>query len=250
MSPWVNKGCEIRTLILDKTMRNQDHGILSAIMLLYEFRGHPDIYRFLFPAAAAISIHNFMWIDDKIFKVPCNKCVDVHIAQKSLPTCESCNKWNEAYDIYFKKWNKQNAKNPNSENIDILRYISYKNDPMGFLLSLCDMLHDWGRHNLENLSQAGDTLYNPTQLKRLDTEDNCIIFYIEIEPPPQGNNVKEKNKNEKRLTRMILQKKQYIARIFSRLKFINGHDIIIRFRRDDKEDSEFKLSTFHNLQSK
>jgi hypothetical protein len=134
----VNKGCEVRSQILDQTIRRRDHGILSAIMILHKFRREKKIFRFLFPAAAAISIHNFMWIDKNFLKDPCNSCPGLE--------CEKCNKWNEAYDKYFEDWIERNKNISNRDQVEELRYISYKKNPLGFLLFLCDLLQDWGRH--------------------------------------------------------------------------------------------------------
>lgn len=247
---YVNKGCEIRTQILGQIIRKKDHGVLSALLLLYKLRSHTQIFRYLFPAAAAIAMHNIMWIDDKIYKKPCHKCDefkkfdDSPLDMNNIPPCQACNKWIIANNKYFKKWNEHNKNNPNAANIDLLKEISYDNDPIGFLLLVCDLLHDWGRHSLENLKQASNPLYNPTKLTGLDCREKCITFNINIEPLPQTDDKKETIKNTARLNILIFKKKQFISQVFSRLRFIEGHDISIRFSQEKKVVTEFKLSSF------
>lgn len=221
----VSKGCEIRSMIFDQTIRNRDHGILSSIMLLHKFRMEKEILRFLFPAAAAISIHDFLWIDDDIFDEPCIKC--------STFDCESCTKWKGAYNEYFKKWKKFSKSE--KDNFGNLRYISYERDPVGFLLILSDSLQDWGRHDVDYPAQAYDPFYNPSALSALEVEGNKIVFEIKIKASPCM---------DKKTRALLFEKRKYIAKIFSRLRFIEGHDFVVRFHLPDEETLEFSMNFF------
>lgn len=225
----VNKGCEVRTQILDQIIRHRDHGILAAVMLLQSFRDENEIFKFLFPAAAAISIHNFLWTDKEILDNPCQTCKKYR--------CEKCKEWGKSYDKYYKNWAERNKNRPSRDKVEDLRYISYENDPVGFLLVLCDLLQDWGRYDFENLKQAVDPYFDPCQLVKIETEDNKIVFEIEIKTEFYYYHPQE--------IRKLLNYKGQVVRVFSRLQFIKGYDVIIRFEGPEEIGTfEFSMNNF------
>ncbi len=227
----VNKGCEIRNQILYQIIKYRDHGILSATMLLHRFRNEKEVFRFLFPAAAAISIHNFLWIDRDILKDkdPCTNCTDKE--------CAKCAKWKTFYSEFFEKWKNRIPNTRRGGKVENLRYISYERDPVGFLLILCDLLQDWGRHDFERLEQAFDLFFNPCKLVKIDVNKNKIVFFIEIKEPSDPDTA-EKIRN------FLRYKKQEIVKMFSRLRFIEGHDIIIRLFSKTMHPIKFSMNYF------
>ncbi len=226
----VNKGCEVRTQILDQIIRHRDHGILAAVMLLQSFRDENKIFRFLFPAAAAISIHNFLWTDREILDNPCKTCKKYR--------CEKCREWGKSYDKYFRNWAERNKNRPNCDKVENLEYISYENDPVGFLLVLCDLLQDWGRYDFENLKQAFDPYFDPCQLVRIGCDDNKIVFEINIKKGFYSGRPEDKRK--------LLNYKGQVVKTFSRIQFINGYDLIIKFTGPKKIGTfEFSLNEFN-----
>lgn len=225
----VNKGCEVRTQILDQIIRHRDHGILAAVMLIHSFKNEKEIFRFLFPAAAAISIHNFLWTDKEVLDDPCKICREF--------LCKECKEWGKSYDKYFKNWAERNKNRPNRDKVEDLRYISYENDPVGFLLTICNLLHDWGRYDLENLKQVFDPFFNPCQLAGINIDENKIVFEIHITSPTDPG-------NKQKIMGLLEHKKRQIVRIFSRLQFIEGYDIIIRSVSETIPEVEFSLNSF------
>ncbi|MGD2084727.1 MAG: hypothetical protein PVH61_00965 [Candidatus Aminicenantes bacterium] len=225
----VYKGCKIRNEILYQIIKYRDHGILSATMLLHRFREEKKFFRFLFPAAAAISIHKFLWTDRDLLKKPCPKCREIN--------CENCRKWNAAYDDFFEKWAKRGQNNLTLDDIKNLRYISYENDPVSFLLILCDLLHDWGRHNSEDLGQAYELYFNLFQLEGIDYDDKKITFNIKIETPSDPDSAEM-------IDNYWEYKRQEIVKIFSRLRFIKNHDIVIKLFSQIKRPIEFSMNNF------
>jgi hypothetical protein len=225
----VNKGCEVRTQVLDQIIRHRDHGILAAVMLIHSFRNENEIFRFLFPAVAAISVHNFLWTDKEILHDPCKTCIKYR--------CEKCMEWKKSYDKYFENMAERNKNRPNRDKVEDLRYISFEKDPMGFLLTLCDLLHDWGRYDLENLKQAFDPYFDPCQLAKIENEDNKIVFEIKIKTKFYGRT--------KEIRKLLNYKKRQVVQVFSRLKFIKGYDVIIKFVGTKKiETVEFSMNDF------
>lgn len=206
----------IRGKIMTQIFDSQDHGILSAIMLLNRFDTDTNMFKYLFPAVAAISIHNFQWIDEYEFKMPCKSCSTVDTG------CTSCENWKNAYDKYF---------------VPELRFTEFEKDPLGFLLIFCDTLQDWGRYDFEDMEHAHDEFYNQSRIKNIRVEDKNIIFDLSITTAPDSE--EKGNKMD-----FLLYKKQEIAKVFSRLKFIDGNNIIVNLKPEDGDEASFSMNSF------
>ncbi len=225
----ITKSCRIRNLIMNQTLQYYDHGILSAIMLLTRLDVDKESYRYLYPATAAVSLHNFMWINKNYRDVPCKNC--------SQYICNECKEWHRIYDQYFKEWNESFDKNRLSEeNIECLRWIDFENDPITFLLVLCDLIQDWGRIDYNNITSANYSPSNPTTIERISVENKSIIIDIRF------NEFNADSTNT--VDDFILNKKKEIAFVFSRLKFIDGYDIIINLIAPDDTSTIFSMNTF------
>jgi hypothetical protein len=172
-----------------------------------------------------------MWIDKNFLEDPCNSCLDPE------PECEKCNKWNEAYDKYFEDWIERNRNISNRDQVKELRYISYKKDPLGFLLLLCDLLQDWGRHDFKDLGQAFKIEYSPWQLAGIEYDGSKITFDIEIKTHSDPD-------SRKLLDKFLKYKKKENVKVFSRLRFIDNHNIVIRLRSTLMDPIEFSLNDF------
>lgn len=211
-SPDIKKACKIRNRIISRTIDSLDHGILSALMLLNRFQADNEISKYLFPAVSAISVHNSQWIDEDTFKEPCKSCKDDH-------QCGKCRGWKETYDKYF-----ENDEKP-------LRYIKFEKNPVEFLLILCDTLQDWGRHNYEQLSQVNEFLQNQSNLTDIKIADKKIIFDFKTDFEAGMD--------------FVQRKKQEIAKVFSRLKFIEDHDIVVNLYPPGKDEPiVFSMNSF------
>lgn len=217
----IRKACNIRSYIIDQIINFRDHGVLSAIMLLNRFdRFDKDknIFKYLFPAAGAVSVHNFLWTSRNEFKEPCDSC------RSKGSHCKKCEKWKKEYKKYFEK-------EPE------LEYIDFEKDPLGFLLILCDTLQDWGRYDFENLKHAYDRFFNQSHITDIRIEDKDIIFDLNL---TQAKSSGTKDKKED----FLLHKKQEIAKIFSRLKFKKGYDIVVNLKRPRCKPISFSMNSF------
>lgn len=219
----IRKACEIRRMIIDQIIDFRDHGVLSSIMLLNRFDRKNDIYifKYLFPAAAAISIHNFIWINKNNFSNPCRSCRAIGKG------CKNCSAWKTAYDNYF-----QNSK---------LRYIDFEKDPTGFLLILCDTLQDWGRYDFENLGLAFERYYNQSRISNISTENSngtkAIVIDLQLSPGSSSG-------SSGTVQDFMTYKKQEIVKVFSRLKFLEKFDIIVRLKKPKSRAVEFSMNSF------
>lgn len=218
----IMKACNIRSIIIDQIINFRDHGVLSAIMLLNRFDKDErrEIFRYLLPAAAAISIHNFQWLSKDTFKNPCDFC------DYEKEECDACPYWKKAYHKYFVGETKT------------FRYIDFKKNPLGFLLILCDTLQDWGRYDFENLEHAFDGYYNQSRIANIRIEKKKLIFDLKISPSNQTGKKGSK-------MNFLLYKKQEIAKIFSRLKFIRGYDIIVNLKPVKGKHISFSMNSFN-----
>lgn len=210
----LKRGNPFRQKIMRHILDFQDHGVLSAIMLLNRFETDTSMFKYLLPATAAISIHNLQWIDWNEFTKPCKFCSTINTG------CTSCENWKKAYDTYF---------GPE------LRFFDFNKDPLGFLLCLCDMLQDWGRYDFENMENAYESFYNQSRIIDIRTENKNIIIDLTLTPTPEA---------EDRKMNFLLYKKQEIAQVFSRLKFINDHDIVVNFITEEGVSVSFSMNSF------
>ncbi len=224
----ISKTNQIRNIIKDKILNSRDHGVLSSMMLMDKFNSDYDLFKFLFPAVAAISIHNFMCIDYEIFEEPCINCEDL--------LCHECKKWKNSLNEYLVQYKLNDA----PDEINNLCYIEYSHDPLAFLLILCDAIQDWGRYNIKGIGNYLDYFKNSIRLKNLTVVENSIIIDIDIVVFPLDS-----KENKSNLEKFIKHKKKEFARVFSRLKFIKNHDIIINLTEPNGTLTIFSMNAFN-----
>lgn len=119
---------------------------------------------------------------------------------------------------------------------DSLPCISFEKDPAGFLLILCDLLHDWGRYNYEKIDQVSNFALNPCQLTAIRNNDKTAVFDIEVKTPAH-------EEEEYMLQGLIKIKTKQIEKTFERLCFLPGYDIVIRLLREGEVLFEIPLSS-------
>jgi hypothetical protein len=87
------------------------------------------------------------------------------------------------------------------------------------------------------LGKASKIDYNPCQLAGIEYDENKITFDIEIKTPSDPD-------SKKMLDEFLKYKKQENVKIFSRLQFIDSHDIVIRLHSNLMNPIEFSLNYF------
>lgn len=225
----VDRACCLRSLFVGEMLRQRDHGILSALMLLDALGREWSGNRYLYPAASAISLHNFMWVSRNGQEIPCRKCQKI--------ACASCDKWIESTDRYFDEWQESASDQLSKEQIWSMKLISFKKNPVAFLLILCDLLQDWGRQDPSSSSNLLTHHFNPAYLHSIVCQESSrILFRVKIRKSllSDGTQVREFRR----------RKMQEIAQVFSRIEFEPGKDLMIELSAPGFKSVLFSLNVF------
>lgn len=99
-------------------------------------------------------------------------------------------------------------------------------------------MHDWGRFDYDDNKNTFITNQYSTNISNIRFDKESIIFQLQVLPNKQSI------KNDY-LTEFISRKKREIACVFSRLKFIDGYNIIIELDENSQEPITFSMNDFN-----
>lgn len=163
---------KMRKFFYYNVIHEKNHALLSALGLFKKLENKTDFKNILLPAAVAIALH-----DDHIWQ-PLN----------GLKVEDS-----DDYDLAIEE----------VRQICPLKEISFEDQPLAFLLILCDNLQDWGRHCEDKKFEKELTEAN-IRFKEISFDSNSVVIQLILNINPEsGAVVQYKNTIMKKIANVL-----------------------------------------------